>query len=164
MYTAEEIKSIVDRDFLRSNRFKVIGFGESVDKFCFSANIGGVMVGTFDWRNRGKNIKHANDLIFDQIALGFYNPTDASPYRYFRKWVYGESASVVTSSFELGFYDDIVKDITIIEYAPDGGVGITYKVKNAYPKALSSISLSFENQDAIEKFTVEMSCEEVEIQ
>jgi hypothetical protein len=155
-----QIQAIVNQDFLRGNRFKVMipGAPNVVNERCCSVSWPGASYGTFAWRNAGPAIKIPYETIFDEVRLEFY--CDAQGV--VPKWLRGWNKEVTGSDFRFNFFDEYVKDVTIQELNTAGNVVLTGKLINAYASSIEPVQLSFDNSSQIEKIAIMLSYERYE--
>jgi hypothetical protein len=154
------IKSIVDKDFLRGNRFKVTipGAPQIVNERCCSVSWPGASYGTFAWRNAGPAIKIPYETIFDEVRLEYYCDAQGVVPKWLRKW----NKDVTASDFRFNFFDEYVKDVKIEEINTSGQTVLAGNLINAYASSVEAVQLSFENQSQIEKIAIMVSYERYE--
>ena len=157
---ANQIKSIVDQDFLRANRFRVTipGAPSQVNARCCSVSWPGASYGTFAWRNAGPAIKIPYETIFDEVRLEFYCDAQGVVPKWLRKW----NRDVTSSDFRFNFFDEYVKDVKIEEFNTTGATVLTATLMNAYCSAIEPVQLGFEIQSTVEKIGIILSYERYE--
>lgn len=146
-----QIQSIVNANFLRGNRFKVItGLGNFVDERCCSISWPNVTYSTFNWKNAGPNIKVPYEPIFDSVRLEFYCDHDGIVPSAIRKW----NRDILDDSLQFRYFSEYVRDVIIMEYNTSNVKVHSKKLINAYPVTVEPVQLGFELNNQVEKIAV----------
>lgn len=144
-----QIASIVNKNFLRGNRFKVQGFGYA-DDYCCRVVWPNITYSTFNWKNAGPNIKVPYEPTFDEVEFEFYCDHDGIVPSELRRL----NRSLMTDDFQFRFFNEYVRDITIKEYNTSNIPVHLKRLVNAYIISVNPVVLSFENQNQVEKMSV----------
>lgn len=104
---------------------------------------------------RGRQIKVAGDRTFETIQLTIINGIDFAIRDSFERWL----NSINQHEAGVGFtaLADYQSDMEIQQLDRQNNVLKSYFVKGAFPTSLSAIDLSYDSNDAVEEFTVDLS-------
>lgn len=146
-----QIQAVVNRNFLRGNRFKVItGLGNYVDERCCSISWPNITYSTFNWKNAGPNIKVPYEPVFDGVRLEFYCDHDGTVPSKIREW----NRRLLTDNLQFRYFSEYVRDVTIMEYNTSNQMVHAKILMNAYPITVEPVQLGFELNNQVEKIAV----------
>lgn len=153
------------KNFLRPNRYQVFMFAPQIvskelDLYhislsCSGAAIPGKALGTTDVRNGTPNVyKRPNDIIYQPIRLTFQVSESGIERELFERWIsyiYNED----TETFE--YPNTYYANVDIHQYDVKYELVAKYTLIDAYPTNISDILLSYDSNDTIQTFEVEMT-------
>lgn len=129
---------------------------------CKSASLPGTRIGTINVGWRGRQLKVPGDRTFDDWTLTFYNTTNFNIRNAFENWVEQMQSTVGNTpggnnlNFAPGSQTPYA-DWQVTQLGRNNEALQTYNLKGCFPTEVSSIDLSYDNQDQIEEFTVNIS-------
>lgn len=105
---------------------------------------------------RGRQLQVAGDRIFPPISLTVINDTNFKVRNAFERWSNG--INTLQSNGGRTNPNDYMSDMIIqqIDRGNDGRVLKEYTIRSAFPINVSPIDLSFDSENQIEEFTVEL--------
>ena len=103
---------------------------------------------------RGRQLQVAGDRTFEPLTLTVINDTGFEVRNSFERWMNGINEHNNNSG--LSNPTDYQADMLIEQLNKQGEVTKTYDVRGVFPTNLSTIELSYDNENQIEEFTVEM--------
>lgn len=120
---------------------------------CKAASVPASNMGLADVSYMGRRIKVAGDKEFPAWTATFYEDTDYVNRKSFERWLWTiqghETNEGVTNP------RDYYSDILVEQLDRNGGEAIaTYTLKDAFPTEVSEITLGYDQNDAVEEFTV----------
>jgi hypothetical protein len=103
---------------------------------------------------RGRQVYVAGDRVFEPMQLTIINDTDFSVRNAFERW----SNGINQFQTNTGLTDPRSQqaEIEISQLDKSGAILKTYFLSGAFPIEVSSIDLSYNNENAIEEFTVSL--------
>lgn len=176
--TIDDFKASVVSDFARPNLFQVdLNFPTGIindsalsnyGKFTVrAANLPSSQIGVVEVPFRGRVLKIAGDRTFEPWTVTIMNDSGFVLRNAFELWVNSIQApnENFTAAGSLGDASDATgyfSDMSVHQLARDVKDGESpkilksYKFYNVFPSNISAIDLDFNNNDAIEEFTVEL--------
>jgi hypothetical protein len=148
----------------RANLFQVIvnnpptGAGlntELLSYTCKAASLPPSVVAQIDVPFRGRQLKVAGDRTFENWTITIYNEDAQDVRSAFESWMNSINQHVAN----LGVKNprDYQADLIVQQLDRQATVTKSYDIRGAFPVNVSEIELNYENNDAIEEFTVEFA-------
>ena len=141
------------KNFAKPTRFEVEGFGmpEGLRFAVKAASIPGTNVGTIEVPYQGRKLKYAGDRTYQPWTITVINGIDYDIHNEFLKW----QALLNDPVSNLGV-DPIAykRDGKVIQLDEGENSIKEFEFYGAFPQEVSPIELSWENNDAVEEFTV----------
>ena len=103
---------------------------------------------------RGRQLQLAGDRTFEPVSLTVINDTGFEVRNAFERWMNGINEHNNNSG--LSNPTDYMADMIVEQLNKQGEVTKTYDLRGVFPTNLSTIELSYDNENQIEEFTVEM--------
>ena len=100
-------------------------------------------------------LKIAGDRTFEPWTITVINDPEMKVRNSFETWLNGINEHVNNTG--LANPSDYQADMTVEQLGKDGAVTKTYTIRGGFPTTVSSIDLSYDTNDAIEEYTVEIS-------
>lgn len=103
---------------------------------------------------RGRKLKIAGDRTFDTWTITVLNDTKMEIRNAFERWMNG----INSHATNVGRANprDYQTDMTVEQLDKSGNVTKKYTIRGSFPTAVAQIDLSYDTNDAIEEFTVEL--------
>jgi hypothetical protein len=163
MANVDDFKSKLIGGGARPNLFKAIvnfpayaqGDTELTSFMCKGAQLPGSVIAQIDVPYRGRQLKIAGDRTFENWTITVLNDTGMEVRNAMERWMNGMNEHVNNTG--LSNPTDYQADMAIEQLDKSGNVTKTYTIRGAYPVNVSSIDLSYDTNDAIEEFTVELA-------
>jgi hypothetical protein len=163
MANVDDFKSKLIGGGARPNLFKAIvnfpayaqGDTELTSFMCKGAQLPGSVIAQIDVPYRGRQLKIAGDRTFENWTITVLNDTGMEVRNAMERWMNGMNEHVNNTG--LSNPTDYQADMAIEQLDKSGNVTKTYTIRGAYPVNVSSIDLSYDSNDAIEEFTVELA-------
>ena len=163
MPNINDFKSRLAGGGARANQFKVTmpfpGYsavgGETADLafLCQAAAIPGQNLGTIAVPFRGRVLNIAGDRTFNPWAITVLNDTDFKIYRAMERWMNG--INNMTDNEGLTNPVDYQVDVFIDHLDRNGDTLKSYTLRGLFPVGIGAIDLNYDEQAAVEEFTVE---------
>jgi len=159
----DDFKSKLIGGGARPNLFKAIvnfpayaaGDTELTSFMCKGAQLPGSIIAQLDVPFRGRQLKIAGDRTFENWTITVINDTGMEVRNAMERWMNGMNEHVNNTG--LSNPTDYQADMAIEQLDKAGNITKTYTIRGAYPINVSAIDLSYETNDAIEEFTVELA-------
>ena len=103
---------------------------------------------------RGRQLQIAGDRTFDPWSVTIINDTDFNVRNSFEQWMNGINQHKQNTG--LTQPSSYMADMIVEQLDKDGTVEKTYNIRGTFPTNLGAIELSYENENAIEEFEVEL--------
>ena len=103
---------------------------------------------------RGRTLQVAGDRTFDPWSVTIINDTDFNVRNSFEQWMNGINQHKQNTG--LTQPSSYMADMIVEQLDKDGTVEKTYNIRGTFPTNLGAIELSYENENAIEEFEVEL--------
>ena len=113
------------------------------------------VVPSIDVPFRGRQLRVAGDRTFEPWTITVINDSEMRVRNSFETWMNGINEHVANEG--IGNPTDYQADMIIEQLGKDGEITKTYTLRGAFPTNISQIDLSYDTNDAIEEFTVEIS-------
>ena len=113
------------------------------------------VIANIDIPFRGRQLKIAGDRTFDPWTITVINDSEMRVRNSFETWMNGINEHVNNTGLQNP--TDYQADMIVEQLGKDGSVTKTYTLRGAYPTNISQIDLSYDTNDAIEEFTVEIN-------
>ena len=151
----KSIQSIVNKDFVRGNKFSVImsgaiAAGTDITDHLISANFAGLSYGTVDYRNASPVLKLPNDIIYFPLRLSFHNDAQGKVLTHFQNLNRNKIIADVKSDYSLNFFEEYTGDVELTQYNPQNQTANKMKYVNAWVQEVQDIQLSVENSNVIQ--------------
>ena len=104
---------------------------------------------------RGRQLKIAGDRTFEPWTITIINDSEMKARNAFETWMNGINEHVNNTGLQNP--TDYQADMTVEQLGKDGEVTKTYTIRGAFPTNVSQIELSYDTNDQIEEFTVEIN-------
>jgi len=159
----DDFKSKLIGGGARPNLFKAIvnfpayaaGDTELTSFMCKGAQLPGSIIAQLDVPFRGRQLKIAGDRTFENWIITVINDTGMEVRNAMERWMNGMNEHVNNTG--LSNPTDYQADMAIEQLDKAGNITKTYTIRGAYPINVSAIELSYETNDQIEEFTVELA-------
>ena len=159
----DDFKSKLIGGGARPNLFKAIvnfpayaaGDTELTSFMCKGAQLPGSIIAQLDVPFRGRQLKIAGDRTFENWTITVINDTGMEVRNAMERWMNGMNEHVNNTG--LSNPTDYQADMAIEQLDKAGNITKTYTIRGAYPINVSAIDLSYETNDQIEEFTVELA-------
>lgn len=150
----------------RANKYEVVmafpavsspasGVGEKLSFTCKAAQIPASNLGVAEVPYMGRMVKLAGDKTFDNWTITVLNDSDFLVRDTFEKWLNAMSEHYANIGIENPA--DYYSDAEVHQLSVDGKQLKSYKMVQCFPVALGEIELGYDNNDAVEEFTVELA-------
>jgi len=103
---------------------------------------------------RGRQLQIAGDRTFEPVSLTVINDTGFEVRNAFERWMNGINEHNNNSG--ISNPTDYMADMIVEQLNKQCEVTKTYDLRGVFPTNLSTIELSYDNENQIEEFTVEM--------
>ena len=113
------------------------------------------VIANIDVPFRGRQLKIAGDRTFEPWTITVINDSEMRVRNSFETWMNGINEHVNNTGLQNP--TDYQADMIVEQLGKDGSVTKTYTLRGAYPTNISQIDLSYDTNDAIEEFTVEIN-------
>lgn len=113
------------------------------------------VIANIDVPFRGRQLKIAGDRTFEPWTITVINDAEMRVRNSFETWMNGINEHVNNTGLQNP--TDYQADMIVEQLGKDGSVTKTYTLRGAYPTNISQIDLSYDTNDAIEEFTVEIN-------
>jgi len=113
------------------------------------------VIANIDVPFRGRQLKIAGDRTFEPWTITVINDAEMRVRNSFETWMSGINNHVDNTGLQNP--TDYQADMIVEQLGKDGSVTKTYTLRGAYPTNISQIDLSYDTNDAIEEFTVEIN-------
>jgi hypothetical protein len=159
----DDFKSKLIGGGARPNLFKAIvnfpayagGDTELTSFMCKGAQLPGSVIAQLDVPFRGRQLKIAGDRTFENWSITVINDTGMEIRNAMERWMNGMNEHVNNTG--LSNPTDYQADMAVEQLDKAGNVTKAYTIRGAYPVNVSAIDLSYDSNDAIEEFTVELA-------
>ena len=113
------------------------------------------VIASVDVPFRGRQLRVAGDRTFEPWTITVINDSEMRVRNSFETWMNGINEHVNNQG--LTNPSDYQADMIVEQLDKDGTVTKTYTLRGAFPTNVSQIDLSYDTNDAIEEFTVEIN-------
>ena len=103
---------------------------------------------------RGRNLQIAGDRTFDPWSVTIINDTDFNVRNSFEQWMNGINQHKQNTG--LTQPSSYMADMIVEQLDKDGTTEKTYNIRGTFPTNLGAIELSYDSENAIEEFEVEL--------
>lgn len=158
----DDFKSKLVGGGARSNLFKATinfpayaaGDVELTSFMCKSAQLPASVIAPITIPFRGRQVQVAGDRTFEPASLTIINDTNFAVRNAFERWMNGINQN--RSNTGLTNPTDYQADVIVEQLDKSGVVVKSYFMRGCFPTNLSAIEVSYDSENAIEEFTVEM--------
>ena len=112
-------------------------------------------IASIDVPFRGRQLKIAGDRTFENWTITVINDSEMKVRNSFETWLNGINEHVNNTGLQNP--TDYQADMLIEQLGKDGSVTKTYTLRGGYPINVSQVDLSYDTNDQIEEFTVEIA-------
>lgn len=112
-------------------------------------------IASIDVPFRGRQLKIAGDRTFENWTITVINDSEMRVRNSFETWLNGINEHVNNTGLQNP--TDYQADMLIEQLGKDGSVTKTYTLRGGYPINVSQVDLSYDTNDQIEEFTVEIA-------
>jgi len=129
----------------------------SVDKFrfvCETAELPASTISSIEIPYFGRKIKVAGERAFGSWSVSVLNDEDFSVRSMFETWLNAINRMVSNVRDPNVGVENYKVDLEVVQYGKDGTVIRSYLIVGAFPTSTSAIGLSWDSQNAIERFAV----------
>jgi hypothetical protein len=159
----DDFKSKLIGGGARANLFKATvnypayaaGDTELSSFLCKAAQLPASIVAQLDVPFRGRQLKIAGDRTFENWTITIINDSTMEIRNAFERWMNGINEHVNNTG--LLNPNEYMADMAVEQLDRGGNITKTYDIRGAYPVNVSAIDLSYDTNDAIEEFTVELA-------
>jgi hypothetical protein len=131
------------------------GDTELTSFLCKAAQLPGSQIAQLDVPFRGRQLKIAGDRTFENWTITILNDTTMEIRNAFEAWMNGINQHVNNEG--LLNPNDYMADMAIEQLDRANNVTKKYDIRGAYPVNVSAIDVSYDTNDTIEEFTVELA-------
>jgi hypothetical protein len=149
------ISSVKDTGMMRTSRYSVI-FPEStaldsananlLGMYCEQVNLPGLNIQTNPCLTYGETREMPYQRLFESITLSFYVDSNMRVKQYFDDWMIRVQNPMDRT---INYYNDYVKDVTIVVEDLDNKPKYTIVLRECYPKTMNSIQLDYASKDVM---------------
>ena len=157
----DDFKSKLTGGGARANLFKCVvnfpgyanGDVELSSFMCKAAQLPSSILGMIEVPFRGRKLKMAGDREFEPWTITVINDTDFRLRDAFERW----SNGINNHNANTGLVNptDYFADLAVEQLDKDGSTVKKYDFRGCWPTNISAIEVGYENENAIEEFTVE---------
>jgi hypothetical protein len=157
----DDFKSKLTGGGARANLFKCVvnfpgdanGDVELSSFMCKAAQLPASILGMIEVPFRGRKLKMAGDREFEPWTITVINDTDFRLRDAFERW----SNGINNHNANTGLVNptDYFADLAVEQLDKDGSTVKKYDFRGCWPTNISAIEVGYENENAIEEFTVE---------
>jgi hypothetical protein len=122
---------------------------------CKGAQLPGSVIAQLDVPFRGRQLKIAGDRTFENWTITVLNDTGMEVRNAMERWMNGINEHV--NNVGISNPTDYQADMIIEQLDKAGNSTKSYTIRGAYPVNISAIDVSYDTNDAIEEFTVELA-------
>jgi len=135
------------------------GDTELTNFMCSAAQLPEAVTGVVEVPFRGRVLKFPGDRTFNNWTMTIYNDTNFTIRNSFERWFNAMNTHLgnIGLIMDNAGYGTYLADIEVNQLNQAGNTVKKYKIRNAFPANISAIDLSYDQQTAIETFTVEMA-------
>jgi len=159
----DDFKSKLIGGGARPNLFKAIvnfpayagGDTELTSFMCKGAQLPASVIAQLDVPFRGRQLKIAGDRTFENWSITVINDAAMEVRNAMERWMNGMNEHVNNTG--LSNPTDYQADMAVQQLDRAGNVTKEYTIRGAYPVNVSAVDLSYDTNDAIEEFTVELA-------
>lgn len=103
---------------------------------------------------RGRHLNIAGDRSFDPWGITIINDANMSLRNSFERWV----GNINNNQFNTGLVNpaSYMVDMSVTQLDKSGGATKTYIIRSCWPSSISAIDLSYDSENAIEEFSVQL--------
>ena len=158
----DDFKSKLVGGGARSNLFKATvnfpgyaaGDVELTSFMCKAAQLPASVIAPITVPFRGRQVQFAGDRTFEPWTVTIINDTDFAFRNAFERWMNGINQH--QNNTGLTNPADYQADMIVEQLDKSGVVTKRYDFRGTFPTNISAIDLSYDNENAIEEFTVEL--------
>ena len=158
----DDFKSKLTGGGARANMFKVTcnfpGYAQGDVEFtsfmCKGAQMPASVISPIMIPFRGRQLQIAGDRTFEPMTLTIINDVDFKVRNAFERWMNGINEHVNNTG--LSNPTDYQADLIVEQLNKAGEVTKRYDIRGAFPTNLSAIDVSYDSENTIEEFTVEL--------
>jgi hypothetical protein len=159
----DDFKSKLVGGGARANMFKATinfpayagGDSEFTSFMTKAAGLPGSTIGQIEIPFRGRVLKIAGDRTFEPWTITVLNDAEMKVRNSFETWMNGMNEHVNNTG--LVNPSDYQADMLIEQLDNQGNPTKTYTLRSAFPTSISQIDVSYDSNDTIEEFTVEIA-------
>jgi len=150
----EFISLVKSEGLSRTNRYRVdipgIGDSRRVSLLCSEAQLPGIAYSTAQLRQYGEQRESPYEKMYENVNLTFLVDTSMSVKKYWDEWM---NLIQNPSTRDFNYYKNYTTTIKVTVLDTEDVERYSVKLFEAYPKSISSVSLSYESKDVM-KITV----------
>lgn len=158
----DDFKSKLTGGGARANMFKVTpnfpayagGDVELTSFMCKAAALPASIVAPVEVKFRGRTLPIAGDRTFEPWTITIINDIDFKIRDAFERWMNGINSH--NSNVGLSNPTDYQADMQVAQLNRNGDEVKVYNIRGTWPTNVSAIELSYDTENAIEEFTVEL--------
>lgn len=158
----DDFKSKLVGGGARSNLFRAvvnfpayaIGDVELTSFMCKAAQLPASVIAPITIPFRGRQVQVAGDRTFEPASLTIINDTNFAVRNAFERWMNGINQNRTNTGITNP--TSYQADVVIEQLDKSGLIVKSYFLRGCFPTNLSAIDVSYDNENAIEEFTVEM--------
>lgn len=158
----DDFKAKLSGGGARANLFKATvnfpayaaGDVELTSFMCKGASLPASTVGNITVPFRGRQVQVAGDRTFEPATLTIINDTNFAVRNAFERWMNGINQNRTNTG--LTNPTDYQADVIIEQLDKSGLVIKSYFLRGCFPTNVAAIEVSYDSENAIEEFTVEM--------
>lgn len=160
-FRLDEIRGNLAQGVARTSHYEMIIEGNRDITFrTISVSAPGRSIGAAPSGVYGAIQEIGHSAIYAPVSAQLYCRPDHTERKYFAKWqdqIIGpaRTAGGAESSFDVGYYKDYVKDITIKQYNEKGDKEHEIKLIEAYPRTLGELNYTYQSNELL-TFTVSL--------
>jgi hypothetical protein len=122
---------------------------------CKTISIPASTIGAVEMKFRGRTFSIAGDRTFENLSFTVINDVDFKVRNAFERWMNGINSNVGNTG--LANVADYSSDVVIEQLNKAGDTVKKYDIRGCWPLSVAAIELSYDTENAIEEFAVEMT-------
>lgn len=160
-FRLDEIRGDLKRGVARTSHYELlIGGNKEIAFRTVSVTAPGRSIGATASGVYGAIQEVGHSGIYAPVSAQIYCSPDHSERKYFNTWqdfIIGPARTVggAESSFDVGYYKEYVRDVTIKQYDEEGNKKHEIKLIEAYPRTVGELSYSYQASELL-LFTVSL--------
>jgi hypothetical protein len=161
MIQIDDLKAALTGGGARANYFRIeglAGFPGGKEMLVKAAQLPASIVAPITVPFRGRQLQVAGDRTFEPWTITIINDNDFAIRDYFEQWMNEINTHVGNTGAGGDSTTTYMRDAQVhqLQRTGDDNVVKTYEFKGIWPSNISAIDVSYDSENAIEEFTVEL--------